>query len=60
MDLINNVAYQVTSTNINSSIKAFKSLIEGDPNLYKISTEMFTQTLPGDPNILSNLAASIV
>ncbi|GKZ76455.1 hypothetical protein AnigIFM56816_006720 [Aspergillus niger] len=60
MDLINNVAYQVTSTNINSSIKAFKSLIESDPKLYKLSTEMFTQTRPGDPTIPSNLATSIV
>ncbi|OJJ68811.1 hypothetical protein ASPBRDRAFT_57381 [Aspergillus brasiliensis CBS 101740] len=60
MDSIKNVASQVTSTDLNSSIKAFKSLIEGDPQLFKLSTDMFTQTHPGDPTIPSNLATFII
>ncbi|GKZ26453.1 hypothetical protein AbraIFM66951_007878 [Aspergillus brasiliensis] len=60
MDFIKNVASQVTSTDLNSSIKAFKSLIEGDPQLFKLSTDMFTQTHPGNPTIPSNLATFII
>ncbi|XRM45033.1 hypothetical protein ABZX51_008135 [Aspergillus tubingensis] len=60
MDFTKNVISQTTSTNLNTSIKAFKSLIESDPKLYKLTTEMFTQTRPGDPTIPSNLATFII
>ncbi|KAB8073324.1 Phophatidylserine decarboxylase-domain-containing protein [Aspergillus leporis] len=59
MDFATNIIRPLGATGLNPAIKDLRSLIEGDPELSKLSTEMFMQTRPGAHVISNNFVTFI-
>ncbi|PYI02728.1 phosphatidylserine decarboxylase [Aspergillus sclerotiicarbonarius CBS 121057] len=50
----------VSSTGVTKSVSDLRSLIEGDPRLYALCSQMFREAAPGNPFVPNNLATFIV